>query len=190
MEEGHSQRTGPRRLPPRSGDPRRGCSARTHPPARVPAPRRGGRSWRGRRPGLRCRGRLDSGRSVPTAGVHSRRHGPAVWYCGARIYRPFSSVKRSSPCIGASMPVTHTSPSPWAACASPQRKQRALDLDRQVARRAPYELPRVHVPAEAAGRHDGLLIRSGATDAHRPEEGLDRDPDVVAQVRELAVLRR
>jgi hypothetical protein len=56
-------------------------------------------------------------------------------------------VKRSSPCIGASMPVTHTSPSPWAACASPQLNsvchvlavhhwERAAALGRSVARKS------------------------------------------------------
>ena len=85
------------------------------------------------------------------------------------------------------MPVTHTSPSPWAAWASPQLNQSALDLDRQVERRALHELSRVHVPPEASGRHDRHLLRARGTDAHRPEERLDRDRDVVAQIRELAV---
>jgi hypothetical protein len=39
--------------------------------------------------------------------------GAGVRNCGLGIDRPFSSVKRSEAYIGASMPVTQTSPSPW-----------------------------------------------------------------------------
>ena len=46
--------------------------------------------------------------------------GPEVWNCGAGIERPDSTLKRSAPYIGASSPVTQTSPSPWQPCASPQ----------------------------------------------------------------------
>src|SRR4051794_40028228 len=43
-----------------------------------------------------------------------------TWYCALGIERPFCSVNRSAPYIGNSTPVTQTSPSPCAACASPQ----------------------------------------------------------------------
>ena len=43
----------------------------------------------------------------------------AVRYCGDGSSRPFSSEKRSDAYIGASSPVTQTSPSPWQPCASP-----------------------------------------------------------------------
>jgi hypothetical protein len=65
--------------------------------------------------------------------------------------------------------------------------ERARNLDRQVERRTSHELARVHVSPEPAGWHDRLLRGAGGTDAHRSEEGLDRDRDVVPQVRELAV---
>ena len=48
--------------------------------------------------------------------------GPGVRNWGAGIERPFCTLKRSAAYIGASMPVTQTSPSPCAAWASPQLK--------------------------------------------------------------------
>ena len=48
--------------------------------------------------------------------------GAGVRNCGLGIDRPLCSVKRSAANMGASRPVTQTSPSPWQPCASPQEK--------------------------------------------------------------------
>jgi hypothetical protein len=65
-------------------------------------------------------------------------------------------------------------------------EERSLDLHGQVQRCPNDELPRVHVPTEGPGRHDRLLAGPCGTDAHRPQEGRDRDGDVVAKERDVA----
>src|SRR5262249_25021490 len=62
-------------------------------------------------------------------------------------------------------------------------EQRPLDLHREIERGAARELPGVHVPTEDSWRHHRLLACSSRTDTHRAEEGLDRNRDIVAQVR-------
>src|SRR5918999_4750097 len=53
-----------------------------------------------------------------TSGVSA----PGVWNWGAGMLRPLIRSKRNAAYMGLSMPVTQTSPSPWAAWASPQEK--------------------------------------------------------------------
>src|SRR5918997_13691 len=49
--------------------------------------------------------------------------GPGVANCGAGMFRSLCRSKRRVAYIGDSMPVTQTSPSPWAAWASPHEKR-------------------------------------------------------------------
>ena len=48
--------------------------------------------------------------------------GPGVWNWGAGMLLSLIKSKRKAAYMGHSMPVTQTSPSPWAAWASPQEK--------------------------------------------------------------------
>ena len=65
---------------------------------------------------------VDAHRGVPAIALDYGRERPGVRNWGAGRLPPFISPKRSAAYIGHSMPVTQTSPSPWAAWASPQEK--------------------------------------------------------------------
>ncbi len=62
-----------------------------------------------------------------------------------------------------------------------EREERALDADGQVERDAGVEVLRVHVPAEAGGRHDGMLPRLRQRDAERAGERAERERHAVGE---------
>ena len=66
-------------------------------------------------------------------------------------------------------------------------EERAVVLHRQVKDRALRDVAGVHVAAERSRRHDHGLLGTGRADAHRAEEGLYRDDDVVLEERVVAV---
>ncbi len=66
-------------------------------------------------------------------------------------------------------------------------EERPFDLNGKIERGAAGELAGVHVPAERSRRHDRLLFCTYRADAHRPEERLDRNRNVVSETRELTV---
>ena len=152
---------------------------------REPVGRPSGRPSRASRPARRRRGRRrrPSCRTTRriTRGVSGRR---AELRRGQRAAA--LEPEAQAPYIGASRPVTQTSPSPWHAVRVAAAEQRALDLHRQVQRRAADELAGVHVAAEGPGRHHGLRARARGADAHRAEERLERDRDVLAQMGDVA----
>ena len=83
-------------------------------------------------------------------------------------FPPCSSVKRSEANIGDSIPVTHTSPSPCAAWASPQENRPALTYRRDPS--APHELAVSMFPPEVPGGMGSL--RGCASRAHSSSFGV------------------
>src|SRR5829696_2736233 len=113
--------------------------------------------------------------------------GPGVLNWGAGMCLSLIRSKRNAAYMGLSMPVTQTSPSPCAACASPQEKSAPSCCTGRY-RIEPFVMCRVvHVAAEGPRRHDHGLLRAGRADAHGAEEGLYGDDDVVLEVRVVAV---
>ena len=117
----------------------------------------------------------DAGRAVPARRRSTRRASATragVRYCGDGIERPFSSVKRSAPYIGASRPVTQTSPSPWQPCASPQLNIAPGDLDREVQRRALRTSWRVSMlPPKVPGGMTGCALAPAGQTPIVPKNG-------------------
>src|SRR5215203_6639691 len=113
--------------------------------------------------------------------------GPGVWNWGAGMLRPLIRSKRNAAYMGPSMPVTQTSPSPWAAWASPQEKRALQHAARAGVGWSPSWCGGVHVAAERSRRHDSRLLGARRAHAHRPEERLYGDDDVVLQERVIPV---
>ena len=110
----------------------------------------------------------------------------AVRNCGAGSARPFSSREAQRHVHRRLQPGHADLAVALAAVRVAGREQRAVDLDRQVQRGPAHELARVHVPAEAAGRHDRRRGPGRRADAHRPHERRQRDRDLVAEARVVA----
>ena len=96
-------------------------------------------------------------------------------YCGAGMLRPFSSVKRRLAYIGASSPVTQTSPSPCTPCASPvENSAPGTCTGRNSV--VPWLSWRVSMlPPNVPGGITGCALGAGGADAHRAEERVERD---------------